>query len=504
MATIGNLVVRLTAKIDQFVGGMKKSRTAVDQMASGVKMASGTILTFKNLLIAAGAAGLVLMVKRSMQSIDALGKLSDRLGVATEDLLKFQYAAGISGVSADQMTTSLSKFAAVIGEARMGTGEGKDALKQLGLNPSQLARLGPAKALLEVSDAIKTIGTSAERANIGRKLFGRGSDGVMNMLLLGKRGIAELGAELEKMGGTFSRIDAAKVEAANDAMFRLKTLIGGIVNTATIELAPVIAVIATKLKDWAIAGDGIKGKVVAVINMMKRGMQKLLVYILRGVEAIGAIAQGMVSLAINFSALTGDDVSTEMFGDIGVAIVRATGKIRYMRRELEMMEKGQLPMWGDIGVGIVRATDNIRYMRRELEMMDKGQLPSMFDQWSRAIEDAFRASKIAQGGGILNALKGKMKAIAGAGTSLGSAIADGLQGASRWLVRIGKQVEGQEWLKQLRGEKVIERKETDFMQIATGRFDAAFAGNVQDAQLAELKKVNSNLRKIKDVNGGLA
>lgn len=58
-----------------------------------------SILSMKTALVGlAGAAGLGLLVKSSLDSIDALGKTASKLGVTTAELQKLRYASELAGV----------------------------------------------------------------------------------------------------------------------------------------------------------------------------------------------------------------------------------------------------------------------------------------------------------------------------------------------------------------------------------------------------------------------
>ncbi len=79
-----------------FRRGLDKTGQAMKRMAK-----VGAVMTV------AAAAGLAYMVKRQMDAIDVIAKLSDRLGIATEDLVGLQHAASISGVSTESLNKSL-------------------------------------------------------------------------------------------------------------------------------------------------------------------------------------------------------------------------------------------------------------------------------------------------------------------------------------------------------------------------------------------------------------
>ncbi|MCG8512202.1 MAG: hypothetical protein MI741_23540, partial [Rhodospirillales bacterium] len=99
---------------------------------------------------------------------------------------------------------------------------------------------------------------------------------LLNLFRMGENGIAEIQARMEKWGATFDRIDAAKVERANDAIANAQATARVFGNTMAIEVAPIIEVSANKFTKWADEG---------VISAVK-------------------IQEGVRSVALNVAALT--------------------------------------------------------------------------------------------------------------------------------------------------------------------------------------------------------
>ena len=175
-------------------------------------------------LAVAGVGGLGYMLKRQMETIDATAKLSDRLGVATEKLIGLQHAASITGTDAETLNKSLEIFTRRLGEMTQGSGEAKRGLDMLGLTAEQLIHISPADAFGIAADKIKQLGTQAEKTAAAYFLFGRAGSKMLNMLEVGSEGLRGFQDEVEKLGLTFSRIDAAQVEAANDALTRARAV----------------------------------------------------------------------------------------------------------------------------------------------------------------------------------------------------------------------------------------------------------------------------------------
>ncbi len=106
-----NLKIQITA--------IDKTRAAFRSVASGLNAASRAIFSFKSALAGAvGVAGLGLLVKSSLDSIDALGKTASKLGVTTRELGKLRFAAEIAGVSTRTTDMAIQRFTRRLSERR--------------------------------------------------------------------------------------------------------------------------------------------------------------------------------------------------------------------------------------------------------------------------------------------------------------------------------------------------------------------------------------------------
>ena len=85
MATISTLAVNLIARTSAFERGMKRGRTSVKSLRSTIGGAIGTFARFaKRLALVAGVGAMGFFVKSTLKSLDAVSKLSRRIGIATE------------------------------------------------------------------------------------------------------------------------------------------------------------------------------------------------------------------------------------------------------------------------------------------------------------------------------------------------------------------------------------------------------------------------------------
>ena len=234
MAAVGNLAVYLTARTDQYERGLRKAERLSAQWSRKVRaagqMAAGAI--------ALAGAAMASFVKRQMGAIDRIGKLSDALGESTENLVKLQHAAEITGVEHAVLEKSLKIMARRLGEVKQGTGEARVALETLGLSAANMVRLSPVNAFLEIAGALGKMETQAEKAAVANQVFGRSGVDLLNILDMDREALGKLMDEADKLGLTFSREMAAKVEEANDAMTRMNGALTGFARDMAIAFAP--------------------------------------------------------------------------------------------------------------------------------------------------------------------------------------------------------------------------------------------------------------------------
>lgn len=246
MATaIGDLVVNLTARTSQF---QNKIGGARGMLGGFVKSVGSAITRLGALGVAlAGAAGvgsLSLLVKNSLQTIDATAKLSDRIGASTEFLSAMGFAAEQTGGSVAGFNKSIEKFGVNIGKGQQGVMTQVRAFDQLGLKAEQLAGMSLDDAFTLTAERLSGLTTQTEKMQVATDLFGRSGVELVNLLDSGAGGIEAFRREAEELGIAFNRVDAAKVEAANDAMNRVKRSIGGAANELTVALAPALESVA--------------------------------------------------------------------------------------------------------------------------------------------------------------------------------------------------------------------------------------------------------------------
>lgn len=244
MPSLGNLFVNIGAKTDGLTRGVDKAEGKVTRLGRVVRRAAGNVAKIGAAAGIAGAALVTAFVTKGLKAIDSLAKMSDRIGIATENLQGLRHAAELTGVQAATLDMALQRMTRRVAEAAKGTGEAQDAIKELGLAAEDLAKMSPDEAFREIAGAMSNVTSQSDRVRLAFKLFDSEGVALVNTLRLGKQGLEEAQRELEAFGVLLNRVDARKVEEANDSFTRMGLITEGIRNRLTVELSPVITAVA--------------------------------------------------------------------------------------------------------------------------------------------------------------------------------------------------------------------------------------------------------------------
>ena len=186
------------------INAKDKTKRAFGTLKRGLKGVSKAIFNMKTGLAAvAGVAGLGLLVRNSLKSIDKLGKLSRQVFISTEDLSAFRLAADLGGTSLEAFAKGARTMAVGISDwLTKGTGIAQDAFIQLGITQDDLrATNGDLMAQFElVADALRNMKDGTDKTAAAYKLFGGRNIELLTAIERGTAGIEEMRKEAERFG----------------------------------------------------------------------------------------------------------------------------------------------------------------------------------------------------------------------------------------------------------------------------------------------------------------
>jgi hypothetical protein len=233
---------------------MKKARDAVASNATGMQRAMekvkgsftgtmDTIINMKNLLAGIAGAAVALWVrgwiKGAIDTADQLSKMSQKVGVTTEDLSVLAHAAALSDVSLEDLGTSLARLSKNAQDTAQGTGDAKDAFGAMNISVKNTD--GSLKAnidlLKEVSSKLAGMEDGTTKTSVAMKLFGRSGAELIPLLnSLGSEGFDKVKQKVSDMGGILSTSAGLAAEEFNDRItdlqFRMNNLARVIISDA--------------------------------------------------------------------------------------------------------------------------------------------------------------------------------------------------------------------------------------------------------------------------------
>jgi len=243
---VGELTLSLRAKIGDLERDLKKAEGRAN--TAGKRIARNMQGAFKGVgairvklgLLAFGLAqiaalgGMKRLIDGSLAAADAIGKTSDKLGISNSALQEFQFAAVQSGVKIETLNMGLQRFGRRAAEAAGGTGEARDALKQLKieLTDGQGALRSTEALFVDSMKALADIENPLQRVRLGFKLFD--SEGVALVNMAGNLG--ELRDQAQSMGIVLDDEVIAKSSETKDTLSALAKVTSAQLTPALVDL----------------------------------------------------------------------------------------------------------------------------------------------------------------------------------------------------------------------------------------------------------------------------
>lgn len=224
----------LITAVNQTQAAFNAVKGGLSGLASAAQSVNGVL---GNLGLAVTAAGMVALVKSSIDAGDELSKMSQRVGISVETLSLWNPAAQQAGVSSEAFEKGLRKLSTTMVDAATGGEDAARTFKTVGVefkNQDGTLR-GTDAVLLDLAERFKAMPDGAEKSALAVQIFGKAGAELIPFLNQGRDGINELTDELRSLGIEMSGESAAQAEVFNDALDKVKlatTSIGTQVMTA--------------------------------------------------------------------------------------------------------------------------------------------------------------------------------------------------------------------------------------------------------------------------------
>ncbi len=171
-----------------------------------------------------------------------------KLGVSTDALQEWTFAAGTAGVSAEGAANGLKFLNKNVGLALEGNAEASKSFQDLGVKikdgEGNVRDVGD--MLPEVADAFQKMGSQQERTAASMKIFGRAGADLLPLLQEGSKNIDALRERFHELGGGMSAEFIAKSKEAGKAMGAVKFGVAALKREIASELLPYFTKYAEK------------------------------------------------------------------------------------------------------------------------------------------------------------------------------------------------------------------------------------------------------------------
>ena len=247
MAQAGSLIFELAADVSRLRVDLDKANKQINDSLR--KITANTAIS----AVAAGANFALQFarsfadnIQRSIDDADAIGKLSQRVGVSTEVLSAMRLQAQSAGSSLDAVTNAMRGWSKASLEIDRPTSNAAAALRALGLSTTQLKDVDPATAMKTIAQAMSGFQDGADKVNVARALFGKVGDELIPMLNEGARGFDQWTEKATELGAVIDTRTARAAEEFNNKMGELKVMLQG----AWLQLAQYLLPTLVELVDW--------------------------------------------------------------------------------------------------------------------------------------------------------------------------------------------------------------------------------------------------------------
>lgn len=236
-------------KIEGKIDDLKKSQ---EETADGAEdMGDRSANAFKELGEAIASAGILKLLKEGYSLMtdmakgaaafgDEIATTSVQYGIATDDLMAYYYAAELVDVSAETLTSTMSRNIRAMSDARDGTENYVQAYEKLGVKVTDAnGELRDAETVYwEVIDALGEMNNETERDALAIELLGRSAQQVNPLIAAGSGVVKGYAEEAKKAGYVLSDKLLANATALDDEIQKQNSNMAALKNTIGAQLAP--------------------------------------------------------------------------------------------------------------------------------------------------------------------------------------------------------------------------------------------------------------------------
>lgn len=248
-------ILSATDKMSRIVDeAVKKSTDKLSAFERTTSKIGRSMMNAGTVMAGAGAAVGASILSVGKATADYAGDMFDMArgsGMGVEAFQKLAYAAKMSGIEAEKVSTSFVKFDRMIAEAAGGNKTYMQTFKDLGIQIKDSAGnlRQPNEIFEDVADIFHNTEDGIGKTALAVELFGKSGADLIPMLNDGKAGLKAFYAEAERMGLVLSDEAIAKGDAFSDQLENIGQQVKGAKLQIGNALVPALSAAAEKIAE---------------------------------------------------------------------------------------------------------------------------------------------------------------------------------------------------------------------------------------------------------------
>lgn len=250
--------LRSLDKFNKGLGKTDKEMEKVDKQSATLTKSFGGL---KTVLAGIASLGFGAMTKAAIQSADALGKVSNKVGLSVKALQELRYVADQAGIAQGTLDTSMQRFSRRVGEAANGTGVLKKDL--LAMNIAIKNTDGSMRKIDDIftdyTNGIRNASSAQEKLRLSVAAFDMEGANMVNMLGDSADAMRDMRMEASKLAPLIGANQVEAATRANDAWSKVKFQFKQIGTVVLTELAPGMEDLANSISKILANEEAVRG-----------------------------------------------------------------------------------------------------------------------------------------------------------------------------------------------------------------------------------------------------
>lgn len=257
--TVGDAMRRLNGSSLQGLGGQVDG---IQSRLGGLKTALAGVAAFTATAFAVGA--FTNLIREAIDATDAASDLSQKTGIAVEDLAGLELAFQKGGMESSAMAGSMARLS-------KGIVDGNETFERLKISSKNLdgSFKGNKQMLYELADSFAGMEDGAAKSALATQLFGKSGVDMIPMLNEGSAGLREMDEMAQKLGLSLSKTAVDEAGKFNDTMDLIKLSGQGMARGIAAELLPTLSNLAGQFFTTMMSGDKLKNTAAFLANGLK-------------------------------------------------------------------------------------------------------------------------------------------------------------------------------------------------------------------------------------------